>query len=128
MNKSIARGALFVLAGLGCFAGARLSLEHIQHGEICPLLGPVPACIIVCLGYLGVLLAAIFRTKPFARTLFYLGWVPVFGLALMGVVLELSKGDICPSGAAGIPQCFFSLGMAMACLILFKATDTNREH
>jgi len=38
----------------------------------------------------------------------------------MGVTLELIKGQTCPPGAFGIPQCFFSLAMVLICLGLFK--------
>jgi len=61
MSRAInttARLALIALAGLGTFAGARLTLEHLPHGGVCPMLGPVPACIIVFLGYFLVLIAA----------------------------------------------------------------------
>ena len=126
INK-LSRIALIALSGLGTFAGLRLSIEHMQHGEICPILGPIPACNIVFLGYLCVLLAALLISKSFVKRLFYIGWTPVFLLALMGVVLELTKGHVCPPGAYGIPQCFFSLAMALLCLVLFKITlKTNR--
>ena len=119
--SKLAHIALIILAGLGALAGLRLSISHMQHGEICPVLGPIPACIIVFLGYLSVMLAAIFIKKPISKRLFYIGWTPVFLLALMGVILELTKGHICPPGAYGIPQCFFSFAMALICLGLFMA-------
>ena len=116
----VPRIALVAIAGFGTLAGLKLSIEHIQHGEVCPMLGPVPACIIVFLGYLCVVLAALFLKRTFAKRLFYVGWTPVFLLALMGVVLELTQGHTCPPGAYSIPQCFFSLAMALICLGLFK--------
>lgn len=126
--NTLPRIALIVLAGLGTLAGLRLSAAHMQHGEVCPMLGPIPACIIVFLGYLCVVLAALFIKKPFAKRVFYIGWTPVFLLALMGVILELTKGHVCPPGAYGIPQCFFSFAMALICLALFKVTlKTNRS-
>ena len=116
----LARSALIVLAGLGTVAGLRLSIEHLQHGEVCPVLGPIPACFIVFAGYALILAAAIFIKRGHAKKLFYTGWTPVFLLALMGVTLELTKGHVCPEGAFGIPQCFFSLAMVLACLGLFR--------
>jgi len=116
----IARVALIILAGFGTLAGLKLSVSHIEHGEVCPMLGPIPACIIVFLGYLCVVLAALFIRKSFVTRLFYIGWTPVFLLALMGVFLELTKGHVCPPGAYGIPQCFFSFAMALICLGLYK--------
>lgn len=126
--KLLPRLALIILAGLGTLAGLKLSLEHLQHGEVCPMLGPIPACIIVFLGYLCVVLAAIFIKRRFTRRLFYIGWTPVFLLALMGVMVEvgviigLIEDHICPIGAYGIPQCFFSFAMVLICLGLFKLT------
>jgi len=111
---------LLLLSALGTFAGLRLSLEHLQHGEVCPTLGPIPACIIVFLGYLSVLIAAVGFKKNWAVKFFYLGWTPVFLLALSGVVLELTRGHICPPGGLGIPQCFYSFAMAVIAWILFR--------
>ena len=120
------RVALIVIGGFGTLAGLKLSAEHLQHGEVCPTLGPLPACIVVFLGYLCVVLAAVFLKKTFVKRLFYIGWTPVFLLALMGVTLELTKGHVCPPGAYGIPQCFFSLAMVLICLGLFKLTLKTR--
>ena len=49
-GNKFTRLALIGLAGLGMLAGAKLSVEHLQYGEVCPMLGPIPACIIVFLG------------------------------------------------------------------------------
>lgn len=117
-----ARLGLMVLTVFGTFAGAKLTLEHLKHGEVCPTLGPIPACIIVFLGYFLMLGAAIFINKQPAKPAFVLGWTPVFILAFLGVTLELIKGETCPSGAFGIPQCFFSLGMVLLCGVLFKVS------
>jgi len=77
-GHAIARGILLLLASLGTFAGARLSIEHLQHGEICLMLGPLPACILVFFGYLSVLIATILFRHAKSKTLFYIGWTPVF--------------------------------------------------
>jgi len=114
------RTILFMISAFGTFAGARLSLLHLQQGEVCPMVGPLPACILVFLGYLGVCLSAIFIQKTWASRAFYLGWTPVFILACIGVGLELFKGNVCPNGPANIPQCFFSLGMAAICWVLYR--------
>jgi hypothetical protein len=121
MNKrAISRIVLIILAGLGALAGARLSFTHMTQGDICPMLAFIPACIIVFLGYALVLLAAIFDGKK-SKPMFFIGWTPVALLASLGVILELTKGETCPPGAMGVPQCFYSLGMVMLCLVLFLA-------
>ena len=128
--NNAARLALIALSGIGTLAGARLTFEHLPHGGVCPMLGPIPACIVVFLGYLLILLSAIFLTKSASKKLFYVGWTPVFLLALMGVIAEigvmlgLREDHICPPGALGIPQCFFSFAMVLICLVLFKVSRT----
>ena len=118
--RTIARIGLLLLSGFGLTAGAGLSLEHLKTGEVCPMLGPMPACILVFLGYALVFIAGIGAPKSWASKAFYIGWTPVFLLALMGVILELTHGQTCPIGAADIPQCFFSLGMAALCWLCFR--------
>jgi len=120
-----ARLGLMVLTIFGTLAGAKLTLEHLKHGEVCPTLGPIPACIIVFLGYFLMLGAAAFIKKRLSKPAFLLGWAPVFILAFLGVTLELIKGETCPSGAFGIPQCFFSLGMVLLCGFLFKVSSVS---
>ena len=115
----VARYALVLLALLGTSAGASLSIEHFQTGETCPMLGPIPACFIVFAGYGLISLNAILASKLDLKSLFFLGWTPIFLLAAMGVSLEIFGQDVCPPGAFGIPQCFYSLAMALLCLGLF---------
>lgn len=90
------------------------------------MLGPVPACIFVFFGYLSIFIAALLRCKPVSKRLFYMGWLPVFSLALYGVITELTRGQICPPGPAGIPQCFFSLLMAIVCWLCYRAASPQR--
>jgi len=125
---TLARMGLLLLSGFGFLAGTQLSVNHLQHGEVCPIIGPIPACVIVFFGYLMIFLAAIIVHKSWSKTLFYFGWTPVFLLALFGVIIELTKGHICPPGPAGIPQCFLSLAMTAICWLLFrKTTQRPRE-
>ncbi len=117
--KNLAQLALVALGLFGTTAGAKLSIAHFRHGEVCPMLGPIPACNIVFFGYLLVLLAALIIRLKSSKHLFFIGWLPVIGLALAGVIVELIRGDTCPPGGFGIPQCFYSLAMASAVILLF---------
>ncbi len=116
--SSLSRIGLILIAGFGVFAGGMLSADHLSHGDICPMVGPVPACLVVFIGYVLMLLSALLPTRRKAL-IFYVGWAPVTALASIGVALELTQGHICPPGPAGIPQCFISLAMAVLCLVLF---------
>lgn len=116
----IFRFVLVALAALGFYAGASLSLAHFNTGETCPFIGPLPACYVVGLGYFLILTAALVTPLPKRHLVFYLGWVPVILLALIGVSLEIIQGETCPAGGLGIPQCFYSLAMAALCWLLFR--------
>lgn len=64
MDK-LARYALISLALLGTIAGASLSTSHLQTGETCPMLGPLPACYVVFIGYMLIPSAhRILLTRP----------------------------------------------------------------
>jgi len=115
----IARVALLLLALFGAIAGINLSISHLNTGETCPVLGPLPACYLVAIGYSLVALSAVSARAKWSRNLFFLGWTPVAVLAGFGVILELAGRDTCPTGAGNIPQCFYSFLMAMICLVLF---------
>ena len=118
---------LIVLAALGTLAGGRLSLAHMQTGETCPTLGPIPACLIVFIGYALVLISVTIGPKAKRKLLFFIGWTPVFALAAFGVSLEIFGQDICPIGALGIPQCFYSFAMVLLCLLLFLLWQKDKK-
>lgn len=120
MDKyKIIRIALILLTAFGLFEGARLSGAHMMNGEVCPKLGPLPACYVVTAGYFLMFVAALVTWLPRPRLVFYLGWVPVFLLVVLGVSLELIKGDTCPAGAYDIPKCYYALAIAILCWGLF---------
>jgi len=115
----VARIALILLALFGAYAGISLSISHINTGETCPVIGFLPACYLVAIGYSLVALSTISASANWSRIAFFLGWVPVAVLAGFGVVLEVAGRETCPRGAGNIPQCFYSFLMALICLILF---------
>lgn len=118
MGKT-AQYALILFSLLGTLAGGKLSIEHLQTGETCPEIGPIPACLIVFIGYALVLISVTIGPRSKMKLLFFIGWTPIFLLAGIGVSLEIFGQDICPPGAFGIPQCAYSLAMVLICLGLF---------
>lgn len=112
------RALLTLAALLGLWAGGVLSLAHLKTGEVCPMIGPVPACFVVLAGY-TLIFAAAWAPRTAAPFVFAAGFTQVFGLAATGVALELAHGDICPKTSGGIPQCFLSFALAALTLILF---------
>jgi len=79
----LARFALLAIALFGAYVGISLSLSHMSTGETCPILGPLPACYLVAIGYSLVALSTISATKSWTRNAFFLGWTPVTLLAGM---------------------------------------------
>jgi len=113
-----ARVGLVLIAGLGVWGAGASSLNHLISGEICPTLGPLPACVAVLAGYMLIAVAALVGRRA-STIMFWAGWAPVAMLALLGVGLEITVGDTCPRGFGNIPQCYISLAMAVAALIVF---------
>lgn len=119
------RAMLTLAALLGVWASAALTLAHFQTGEVCPMLGPVPACIVVLAGY-ALIFAAAWAPRAAAPFVFAAGFMQVFELAATGAALELAHGDVCPKTLGGIPQCFLSFALAALTLILFLRARRRR--
>jgi len=117
---------LTLTAGVGAIAGLVLSVQHLQTGETCPQLGSVPACYLVFAGYVLVLTSAWLPIRR-AAWAFWMGWTPIASLASAGTVFELVEGNVCPRTDSGIPQCFISLGIAIALLVLWLALDQHSK-
>ena len=105
--------ASWVLAGL-----VPLVLDEFRGIDACPMLGPLPACFPVGLGYFAMAIAALFSPRKLT-VLFLLGWAPVFLLALTGSILEIFGRTTCPASPAGTPLCNFSLAVASLILPVF---------
>lgn len=112
------RALLSLAALLGFWGGAALSLHHLVAGDVCPTLASVPACYLVSAGY-ALIFAAAWSPRRASFVLFFAGFLPVFLLAIVGVTLELTQGNICPRALGFIPQCFLSLALASITVALF---------
>jgi hypothetical protein len=106
------------LCGIGLFGAASITYEHAMGIESCPTLGPVPACYIVLSGY-GLGGASMFVVVRLRTALFVAGWLPVFGLALVGSSMQVFGFVQCPKSASGIPGCFLSLTLATSLIVAF---------
>ncbi len=116
MNVSIFFRVLLILSALGgVWGGGELSLNHLHTGDSCPTLGPIPACMLVFVGYAAIVISALLP-KAWLTRLFFIGWTPVFGLAFVGAVTHTFIGDICPVSVNGIPQCYVSFGLSIVVL------------
>jgi len=115
--------AAWVLAGL-----TPLVLDELNGIDACPMLGPVPACYLVWLGYVAMAAAVIYSPRRLT-VLFLLGWTPVFLLALSGSTMEILGHNTCPTSPAGIPLCYFSLTVATLLLpVFFLSRNLQRSN
>lgn len=117
--RAVSRILLLVLSVFGTLAATQLVVSHLQTGAACPLLGLIPACYIVAIAYALIFVSGLVINRRHSVKLFLAGWASVFGIAVIGVALELMRGDTCPAGPANIPQCYISLTMALMCAVLF---------
>ena len=98
---------LWGLLGLGLYGALNVSYTTLTGGTPCPSISGVYICYVVLAGYLMMIIAQLL--KPYKRTVFYLGWFIVFGIALLGTILEVSQGNTCPVSSSGLPLCYVSL-------------------
>ena len=114
---------LLVLLSIGLYGALSVSYLTVTGIAPCPSVAKLPACFIVTIGYFLMLVATFFNNKLNAKWLFIIGWSPVVLLALVGSLLELSQGDICPKSSMGIALCYVSLSFVIMVAALFWLLD-----
>lgn len=113
---------LFLLVGFGTYSSGQLAWREWTTGEACPVVGSVPACYVAFAGYLLMTIALVGVSKvPWLTNAFYTGVAIAGGLALIGTVLELVQGNVCPR-VGSIPMCYISLAMSLLIAYLFFRT------
>ena len=124
------RAAIVLLASIGVLGVGRISITHWLGEASCPMLGPLPACYIILIGYSLIVLSMFPRLQQ-ASVVFLIGWVPVIMLALSGVVGELTGILQCPHLENGIPQCYLSAALAsiigVPAWLLFRSMKVGVE-
>ena len=113
---------LIAMVAFGTYSSGRLAWREWSTGEACPAIGSVPACYVAFIGYLFMAIALIGVSKvPWLGNAFYTGVVIAGGLALLGSILELVKGNVCPR-IGSVPMCYISLAMSLLIGALFYFT------
>ncbi len=113
--------ARVVVAGfcvIGLFGIVPITYQHAMGTVSCPMLGIVPACYVVTLAYTltGVSMLVGVRLRS---ALFVAGWMPVFGLALLGSSMQALGNDTCPRSVGNIPGCYLSLTLTISLILAF---------
>jgi len=119
---------LLMSLSAGLYGGISVSYLTVTGIAPCPSVINIPACYLVSIGYLLMLMAALFDRKKYSKWLFVVGWTPVILLAVIGSTLELSQGGICPRSEMGTPLCYISLSFAVFVAFLYwlKVTKLNK--
>jgi len=119
---------LLMSLSAGLYGGISVSYLTVTGIAPCPSVINIPACYLVSIGYLLMLMAALFDRKTYSKWLFIVGWTPVILLAVIGSTLELSQGGICPRSEMGTPLCYISLSFAVFVAFLYwlKVTKLNK--
>jgi len=128
MKEILFRTAIVLLASIGVLGVGRISFIHWTGEVSCPMLGSLPACYIILIGY-SLIVVSMYPRLQKASVLFLIGWIPVVILALTGVVGELTDVLQCPHLKNGIPQCYLSAALALfiglLTWLLFKIQAAN---
>ncbi len=116
-NKRLLKLGLNFLLGLATFQSGMLSVDQLQNPGACPSIGPVPACYLVFGSFLAALIGSLMRY----HRAFYIGLGFPTLLALYASIGELVGFVECPKTDSGIPMCYISLSLCVACWILWLA-------
>lgn len=108
--KKILSFSIIILGIIGFWGVSKISYLHAT-GEPCPMLGVLPACYVIFIGYAMIIISMLPKvSKP--KTVFLIGWIPVIVIALIGIIGELTQTMQCAQSETGIPKCFYSAGFS----------------
>ena len=128
MKDYFFRTAIILLASVGVLGVGRISIIHWTGEASCPMIGSLPACYIILIGY-SLIVLSMYPLVQKALVLFVIGWAPVVLLALTGVVGELTGVLQCPHLENGTPQCYISAALALTigllAWFLFRVKTAN---
>lgn len=104
--KALLHIGIIILAAIGFAGVANISYMHLTGESLCPILGVIPACYVIFVAY-GMVIISMFL-KENAKKVFFIFWLPIILLALLGSIGELTNLAQCPHTQEGTPKCYFS--------------------
>jgi len=79
----LARLSILLVSVLALYRLFPVVVDQLNGLDACPMLGPVPACYLVFIGYIAIGVAVILEPLR-SLWIFLSGWLPVFLFALTG--------------------------------------------
>jgi hypothetical protein len=118
---NILRLAIALISGFAFLNAFSLSAKEWSTTGACPSISGVPACYVVAVAYLLIFTSTLINRRLLYKRLFVIGAGIVFGLAVVGSVMQITSLGECPKSASGFPMCYISLGICSLLIMLFIA-------
>lgn len=114
MKSLILKVFLWTAMTAGLAAGMWVSYRTVTNIAPCPdIVMGIPACYVVLLAYLSMMIVTYLKRSRISNLLFGLGWLVVFGFAVLGSAAEFMQGHVCPRLGENIPLCYASLFLSI---------------
>ena len=114
---------IWLIGFLGLFGTFGLVQNELTTGNVCPKIIGIPACFIILVCFLLVLLGHTGILKK-GSWFYFVGAGVAFSIASYGSLGELLGFAECPKTSNGVPMCFLSFGLFF--LLLFLKFIQNR--
>lgn len=111
------------LAGFGTYGTIGLVGREIAKGNICPKILGIPACYIILISFIMVLLSHSSLLKD-NHWLYVIGASIAWSIAATGTIGQLMGNIECPKTAGGTPMCYLSLAF-FSTLLLLKLAEVK---
>jgi len=131
----LARVCILVVSVLALYRLFPVVADQLKGLETCPMLGPVPACYLVFVGYIAIGVSVVLEPLR-SGWVFLSGWLPVFLFALLGTSMGTIGDFNGIAGATHLPsqrfRCavvFFLAGHSQFVVrgFLFSSPNRRRE-
>jgi len=123
---NILRLAIALISGFAFLNGFSLSTKEWFTTGICPSISGVPACYVVTIAYLLIFTSTLSNKRLLYKRLFVIGAGIVFGLAIVGSVMQITSLGECPKTASDFPMCYVSLAISSLLIVFFIARERLR--
>ena len=108
---------IFIISFLGFIASMVLVLRNKRNPDYCPKFADLPACFIVALAYVLVLVSAVLNLKWLSDLMFFGGAFVGLSVGLWFSYRNITKQEDCPKLFI-IPLCYASFFMFVLLIVL----------